>query len=33
VVRFYTDRGQLEKLHALTDEARPGSSSAASNTN
>jgi tetratricopeptide (TPR) repeat protein len=30
VVRFYTDRGQTEKLHALTEEARPGNSSAAS---
>ena len=29
VARFYTDRGQLDKLHALTEETRPGTSSAA----
>jgi hypothetical protein len=29
LVRFYTDRGQVQKLHALTEEARPGISSAA----
>jgi serine/threonine protein kinase/TolA-binding protein len=29
VVRFYTDRGQVQKLHALTEETRPETSSAA----
>jgi eukaryotic-like serine/threonine-protein kinase len=32
VVRFYTDRGQLQKLHALTEETRPETSSAAART-
>jgi hypothetical protein len=29
VARFYTDRRQLDKLHALTEETRAGTSSAA----
>jgi eukaryotic-like serine/threonine-protein kinase len=33
LVRFYTDRGQSDKLHALIDETRAGSASAASSTN
>lgn len=32
VVRFYTDRRQADKLQALIDETRPGTSSAASRT-
>jgi eukaryotic-like serine/threonine-protein kinase len=32
VARFYTDRGQVEKLHALSQEARSGTSTAASRT-
>jgi len=33
VARFYTDRGQADKLHALIEETRPGSAAAASRTN
>ncbi|HKQ14055.1 MAG TPA: protein kinase [Steroidobacteraceae bacterium] len=33
VVRFYTDRGQPQKLHALTEETHPEASSAAARTN
>jgi tetratricopeptide (TPR) repeat protein len=33
VVRFYTDRGQPQKLHALTEESNPEASSAAARTN
>lgn len=32
VTRFYADRGQVDKLHALIEETRPGTSSAASRT-
>jgi hypothetical protein len=33
VVRFYTDQGQADELHALLEETRPGSGAAASRTN
>jgi eukaryotic-like serine/threonine-protein kinase len=33
VVRFYTDRGQQQKLHALVEESPSGSSAAANRTN
>ncbi len=32
VVRFYTERGEIQQLRALTDEARPETSSAAART-
>jgi tetratricopeptide (TPR) repeat protein len=33
LARFYTDRGQSEKLHALIEDTRAGTASAASRTN
>ncbi|HEY7638843.1 MAG TPA: serine/threonine-protein kinase [Steroidobacteraceae bacterium] len=33
IVRFYTERGQVDKLQALADETRAGTASAASRTN